>query len=128
MKDKWNLFVNPDELDLIAQDYRLARKLVSAKKLSPIMNPPQRVNWPEVVEYIKGTPALKQVLILDDAPKDGDKKVSLSTKKARKAFISLLNDDFLQSAMSQNLYVASHKKTVFDPKAPNTEHKTPSGD
>lgn len=111
---QWNMCANGDELEKIAEDYRLARKLVRAKKCSPVLEPPGLVPWEKVVRYIRETPELSAVLKLDDAPEDKYKKISLSTQKARKMFVALLDDDYLQSALSEFLYVASHKKTVSE--------------
>lgn len=124
MKD-WNMFANGDELEKITEDYPLARKLVRAKKCSPVLAPPNRIPWGKVVKYIRDTPELSAVLKLDDAPKDKDKKISLPTQKARKMFVALLDDDYLQSALSEFLYVASHKKTVSEkkPASPTEEEQ-----
>lgn len=109
---KWGMFANGDELEKINEDYRLARKLVRAKKCSPVLTPSENIPWENVVQYILETPELNAVLKLDNAPEDKDKKISLPTQKAIKTFVSLLDDDYLKSALSRILYLAPHKRTV----------------
>ena len=116
---KWEMFANGDELEKINEDYRLARKLVRAKKCSPVLTPPDEIHWDKVVRYIRETPELSAVLKLDDALNDEDKKISLPTQKAIKTFVALLNDDYLKSALSEFLYLVPHKKTVSEKKPAN---------
>lgn len=117
---EWTMFANSEDLNEIARDYRLARKLIRAKKCSPVLAPPDRIPWEKVVRYIRETPELSAVLKLDDAMEDKDKKVMLPNQKARKMFVALLDDDYLQSALSECLYVAPHKKTIAEKKPANT--------
>lgn len=109
----WEFVDQISDLREIANDFRLAQKLVRARKYSPIFL--EEPDWPTVLAYIQKTQPLKDLLKLDDTKK----KVVLSTAKARKAFISLLDDDFLQSELTHSLYRAPHKKTVSTPSIPN---------
>ena len=118
------MFTNGDELENITEDYRLARKLVRAKRCSPVLTPSDRIPWGKVVRYIRETPELSAVLKLDDAPEDKYKKVSLSTQKARKMFVALLDDDNLQSALSEFLYAAPHKKRFLKRNLPAQQKKS----
>lgn len=113
----WELVNKISDLHEVANDFRLAQKLVRARKYSPIFL--KEPDWDTVLAYIQRTPLLKDLLKLDDTKK----KVMLSTAKARKAFVSLLDDDFLQSELTHSLYRAPHKKTVSTPRVPSPKEE-----
>ena len=114
----WPFFANSSDLDEISKDFRLARKLIRAKKCSPVLT--SKVPWDRFVKYIRNTPALKDMLKLDDGLSDKESKIHLSTSKARKVFISLIDDDYLKSELSDSFYIAPHKKTVESKKTTGT--------
>ena len=70
-----------------------ARRLMRAMDNSPVTALPTKT----VLDFVRGHTKLNKVLHIKDD------KLDLSTKRAQNALISLLNDDFLYSKLTENI-------------------------
>lgn len=94
-----------DDVEVLRQrldDLSFARRLMRAMDNSPVTALPQN----EVLDFVRGHQKLGNLIRIN-----GD-KFDLSTKRAQSAFISLLNDDFLYSKLTQRDYESSAKGPV----------------
>lgn len=94
-----------DDVEVLRQrldDLSFARRLMRAMDNSPVTALPQN----EVLDFVRGHQKLGNLIRIN-----GD-KFDLSTKRAQSAFISLLNDDFLYSKLTQRDYESSAKEPV----------------
>ena len=90
---------NVDGLRERLDELSFARRLMKAMDGSPVIGLPT----PTVLDFVSNNPKLNNVLKVEDG------KIKLDTKKAQSAFVSLLNDDFLYSKLTNNDYESSSK-------------------
>lgn len=90
---------NVDGLRERLDELSFARRLMKAMDGSPVIGLPT----PTVVDFVSNNPKLNNVLKVEGG------KIKLDTKKAQSAFVSLLNDDFLYSKLTNNDYESSSK-------------------
>lgn len=90
---------NVDGLRERLDELSFARRLMKAMDGSPVIGLPT----PTVLDFVSNNPKLNNVLKVEGG------KIKLDTKKAQSAFISLLNDDFLYSKLTNNDYESSSK-------------------
>ena len=83
----------------IVDDLSFARRLMRAMDSSPVTSLPPD----DILGFIRNHRKLSSLLHI----KEG--KIELTTKKAQSAFVSLLNDDFLYSKLTQRDYESSSK-------------------
>ena len=90
---------------LLAEKDNLAfmRKLAKIQKSSVVFS--KKVSGDKLIEFINKTPGLKEQFHFDASKK----KIKLSTKAEKGAFLRLLNDDFLQSQLTEEYYAANSK-------------------
>ena len=81
-----------------------ARRLMRAMDNSPVTRLPSN----DVLDFVRNHDTLRRVLRIN-----GD-KFELSNKRAQNAFISLLNDDYLYSKLTQRDYESSSKGPVVE--------------
>lgn len=81
------------------EDLSFARRLMRAMDNSPVTGLPSNV----VLNFVRNHQKLSTLLRI----KEG--KIDLATKKSQSAFVSLLNDDFLYSKLTQRDYESSSK-------------------
>lgn len=81
------------------EDLSFARRLMRAMDNSPVTGLPSDV----VLNFVRNHQKLSTLLRI----KEG--KIDLATKKSQSAFVSLLNDDFLYSKLTQRDYESSSK-------------------
>lgn len=81
------------------EDLSFARRLMRAMDNSPVTRLPSNV----VLNFVRNHQKLSTLLRI----KEG--KIDLATKKSQSAFVSLLNDDFLYSKLTQRDYESSSK-------------------
>lgn len=88
---------NPEFINQnIQENPTFARKVLKVNKESPVIN----LTFKQIKSFVQGHPHLKGRLRFNVS---GD-KFSLDTKTSAKLFIKLMDDDFLRSDLSQNLY------------------------
>ena len=90
---------NVDGLRERLDELSFARRLMKAMDGSPVIGLPT----PTVLDFVSNNPKLNTVLKLEGG------KIQLDSKKAQSAFVSLLNDDFLYSKLTNNDYELSSK-------------------
>lgn len=90
---------NVDGLRCRLDELSFARRLMKAMDGSPVIGLPT----PTVLDFVRNNPKLNAVLKVEGG------KIKLDTKKAQSAFVSLLNDDFLYSKLTNNDYESSSK-------------------
>lgn len=90
---------NVDGLRAHLEDLSFARRLMRAMDNSPVTGLPSQV----VLDFVRSHQKLSTLLRI----KEG--KIDLVTKKSQSAFVSLLNDDFLHSKLTQRDYESSSK-------------------
>lgn len=90
---------NVDGLRERLDELSFARRLMKAMDGSPVIGLPT----PTVLDFVNNNPKLNNVLKVESG------KIKLDTKKAQSAFVSLLNDDFLYSKLTNNDYESSSK-------------------
>lgn len=86
----------------ISEDPTYARKVISAVKTSPVTSMKKQ----DIITFVQKRDGLKGLV-----GNDGNSFV-LDSKKKQNDFIKLLNDDFLQSALSKKDYDAMKKKLL----------------
>jgi len=100
-----NLLEDIAPLVEMANDIRLAKKILKIKINSPVMLLPMAT----VINFVsKHKPIMKKFRLSDDG-----KKLKLDTKVSRKLFLALMNDDFLTSELT-NLYYAGLSKDKME--------------
>ena len=90
---------NVDGLRERLDELSFARRLMKAMDGSPVIGLPT----PTVLDFVSNNPKLNNVLKVEGG------KIKLDTKKAQSAFVSLLNDDFLYSKLTNNDYESTSK-------------------
>ena len=90
---------NVDGLRTRLEDLSFARRLMRAMDNSPVTGLPAN----DVLDFVRNHQKLSTLLRIN-----GD-KFDLTTKKSQSAFVSLLNDDFLYSKLTQRDYESSSK-------------------
>ena len=90
---------NVDGLRERLDELSFARRLMKAMDGSPVIGLPT----PTVLDFVSNNPKLNNVLKVEGG------KIKLDTKKAQSAFVSMLNDDFLYSKLTNNDYESSSK-------------------
>lgn len=93
---------NVDGLREHLEDLPFARRLMRAMDNSPVVSLPTET----ILDFVREHSNLKKVLRIKDD------KLDLTTKRAQSAFISLLNDDFLYSKLTQKNYESTSKDLV----------------
>jgi hypothetical protein len=90
---------NVEGLRTHLEDLSFARRLMRAMDNSPVTGLPSNV----VLDFVRNHQKLGTLLRITEG------KIDLTTKKSQSAFISLLNDDFLYSKLTQRDYESSSK-------------------
>lgn len=90
---------NVDGLRTHLEDLSFARRLMRAMDNSPVTGLPTNV----VLDFVRSHQKLSTLLRINEG------KIDLTTKKSQSAFVSLLNDDFLYSKLTQRDYKSSSK-------------------
>lgn len=104
MKDN-EILDNPEELQPMIDDITFARKLTKVISSSPVLG---EVSKDIVVSFTQKHPALQGKFKYNT----DDDKIKLDTKKSKKAFVKLLNDDFLVSELTDHYYDSLAKDLV----------------
>lgn len=95
---------NVDGLRARLDELPFARRLMRAMDNSPVAQLPPN----DVLDFVRNHHTLRNVLRINED------KFELSSKRAQTAFISLLNDDFLYSKLTQRDYESSAKGPVVE--------------
>ncbi|PJN86843.1 anti-phage protein KwaB [Bacillus sp. mrc49] len=103
--DSANLIEDIDSLGEMIEDITFARKLTKIGSHSPVLN---RIPSNTIIEFVKTYPTLKGKFEFND----DNSRIKLSTKKSKKLFLKLLNDDFLQSRLTELHYDSLAKEAV----------------
>lgn len=90
---------NVDGLRTHLEDLSFARRLMRAMDNSPVTGLPSNA----VLDFVRNHQKLSTLLRINA------NKIDLTTKKSQSAFVSLLNDDFLYSKLTQRDYESSSK-------------------
>lgn len=90
---------NVDGLRARLEDLSFARRLMRAMDNSPVTGLPAD----NILDFVRNHQKLSTLLHINEG------KFELNTKKAQSAFVSLLNDDFLYSKLTQRDYESSSK-------------------
>lgn len=108
---KSDLLEGVGPLEKRLDDLAFSRKLVRAASKSPVLGV---IPNDKIIEFVTTHPTLKDKL-KTTADK---KKLKVDTKVAQSLFLKLLNDDFLQSQLTERYY-ASQAKDSLDPEQPD---------
>ncbi|MFF2499583.1 anti-phage protein KwaB [Peribacillus sp. NPDC058075] len=100
-----NLIEDINSLGEMIEDITFARKLTKVGSHSPVLN---RIPSNTIIEFVKTYPTLKGKFGFNN----DNSKIKLSTKKSKKLFLKLLNDDFLQSRLTELHYDSLAKEEV----------------
>ena len=102
-----NLVVNCDVLNGRLDDISFARKLVKSAKNSPVLG---KIPNEQIIFFTNSHPALRGKFKYSD---DGT-QLNLKTKTSQNLFLKLLNDDFLQSELTNLYYDSIAKDSVLN--------------
>jgi hypothetical protein len=102
----FDIIENPEELRALLDDVSFSRKLTRIVQNSPVLG---HVENRHIIEFAKNHPALSGKL---KSNPDGT-KFKLDTKKSKKLFIKLLNDDFLTSDLTSKYYDSLAKDVII---------------
>lgn len=103
---KQGLVDNIDDLKDAVSDISYAKKLSKVYTNSPVMK--KNISNRKMIEFCKNNPGLRNAFKYTD---DGEKFI-LDTKIAQKAFIKLLNDDYLISELTNSYYDSIAKDNI----------------
>lgn len=103
--DKALLVVDTHVLTARLDDISFSRKLVRAARASPVLGV---IPNAQVIAFVGAHPALRGKFRLSD---DGS-KLKLDTKVSQDLFLKLLNDDFLQSELTNRYYESLAKDNL----------------
>ncbi|GFZ93984.1 hypothetical protein GCM10008018_45560 [Paenibacillus marchantiophytorum] len=96
---------NPEDLKTLMEDITFARKMTKVYSSSPVLG---KIPTLTIISFVENYPSL-----VGKFQFNADKsRISLSTNISKQLFIKLLNDDFLQSELT-NLYYASLAKDTL---------------
>ncbi|NIJ46616.1 hypothetical protein FHR24_003106 [Wenyingzhuangia heitensis] len=101
-----NILREIDSLREMISNVSFARKLTRIAKNSPVIN--LRIPNSEIINFARKHPATKSLKYTDDGS-----KFDLTTKKSKKIFLQLLNDDLLTSELTK-LHYASLAKDEYE--------------
>lgn len=87
------------------KDKKLARKLISAVKDSPVIS--SGIGISQIIKFCKTYPALKTIKFNDD-----ETKIKITSKKSAGLFLNLLMDNFLSSELTKYHYESLAKNSV----------------
>jgi hypothetical protein len=96
---------NPEDLKTLMQDITFARKMTKVYSSSPVLG---KIPTLAIISFVESYPSLKGKFEFNA----NKSRISLSTNISKQLFIKLLNDDFLQSELT-NLYYASLAKDTL---------------
>lgn len=88
---------NPEVFQELITDISFARKLTKVAKDSPVLG---KIPNSAIISFAEHFPALKGKIKFNEEKT----KIRLHTKTSRNLFLKLLNDDYLQSALTQMYY------------------------
>lgn len=106
------LLVDTNALTARLDDISFSRKLVRAARASPVLGV---IPTAQVIDFVGTHPALRGKFRLSE---DGT-KLKLDTKVSQNLFLKLLNDDFLQSELTNRYYASLAKDNLDSPAAPS---------
>lgn len=101
------LIENIESLSNELSDISFARKLSKIAENSPVLG---HVNNQQIISFTQNHPALRNVIKYSN---DGS-KIKLTSKKSKKLFLKLLNDDYLNSDLTNIYYDSLAKDTIPD--------------
>ncbi len=101
-----NIIMNCEVFESRLDDISFARKLVKSASASPVLG---KIPNKQIIEFINIHPALRGKL----SHTDGE-MITLKTKASQNLFLKLLNDDFLQSELTQRYYDSIAKDDLGD--------------
>ncbi|MEH7110029.1 anti-phage protein KwaB, partial [Bacillus sp. JJ1764] len=100
-----NLIEDINSLEEMKEDITFARKLTKIGVHSPVLN---RIPADTIIKFVNTYPTLRGKFEFND-----DKsRIRLTTKKSKNLFLKLLNDDFLQSQLTELHYDSLAKEAV----------------
>jgi len=103
--DTANLIEDIDSLGEMIEDITFARKLTKIGSHSPVLN---KIPANIIIEFVKTYPTLRGKFEFND----DNSRIKLTTKRSKNLFLKLLNDDFLQSQLTELHYDSLAKETV----------------
>ncbi|WML57448.1 anti-phage protein KwaB [Neobacillus sp. PS2-9] len=100
-----NLIEDIDSLEEMIDDITFARKLTKIGSHSPVLN---RIPADTIIEFVNTYPTLKGKFEFNE----DNSRIKLTTKKSKRLFLKLLNDDYLQSQLTELHYDSLAKEAV----------------
>lgn len=100
-----NLVLDYKKLNKYKDNLSFSRKLVKVLSTSKILN--GDIPKEDVLDFIDKDEKLRDILKIKE--KDGDRYIEISNKSNAKAFLELLNDEFVYSQLTKQKYQASDK-------------------
>ena len=100
-----NLILDYKKLNKYKNNLSFSRKLVKVLSTSKILN--GDIPKDDVLNFINNDEKLRNVLIIKE--KEGEKYIEISNKSNAKAFLELLNDEFVYSQLTKQKYQAPDK-------------------
>ena len=101
--DSISILENVDELEVMIDDIKDARKLAKVDRSSPVLK--AKIKNDQIIKFCQTFPSLKGKIRFNEA---GD-RIRLDTKVSKNLFVKLLMDDFLTSELTKYHYT-SHAK------------------
>jgi hypothetical protein len=92
-------------LEEMIEDISFARKLTKIGAHSPVIN---KIPANSIIEFVDNYPTLRGKFEFNN----DRTRIKLTTKKSKKLFLKLLNDDFLKSQLTELHYDSLAKETV----------------
>ncbi len=103
---KMEIVKNFEDLKVLVDDLRLARKLIKVARCSPVINSGIPNN--RIIEFSKTHPAVRGKMKYAN----GGSQFILRTKTSRELFLKILNDDYLTSELTRLHYESLAKDNV----------------
>ena len=100
-----NLVLDYKKLNKYKDNLSFSRKLVKVLSTSKILN--GDIPKEDVLDFIDKDEKLRDILKIKE--KDGDRYIEISNKSNAKAFLELLNDEFVYSQLTKQKYQAPDK-------------------
>lgn len=103
--EKTGLLENPESLEEMLENVSYARKLSKIHETSPVLG---KIPNKEIVSFVQSNPILsKKIKISSDGT-----KLSLGSQNSKRAFIALLNDNYLYSLLTKHMYESIAKDNL----------------
>lgn len=101
-----DLLLDYKKLETYKDNISFSRKLVKVLSRSKLIN--ESISKTDILDFIKNDQKLREIIKIKD--KQGEQYIAITNKSNAKAFLELLNDEFLFSQLTKQKYQAPDKE------------------